>query len=678
MKAALLFAIATTTIPLVAMANGPFEVTGKPPERPPNTPDPTRPEPGAVTEVDEEALATAQPNVTLEEAVERVPGVFFQGAFNFAQDLRLSIRGFGARSAFGIRGLRVLQDGFLLTLPDGQTTIDAIDPAVLRRVTVMRGAASARWGNAPGGALLLSTHEPPRVAQIEARGLAGRYGVFRGSLQGGGTIDGTGVYVAASQLVVDGYREQSGATATLVNAKVTRALREDLDLLVVASGVWSPRSADPGGLDRLAVLDDRRQASAVNRRFDAGEDVAQGRLGVALAYAPDDDQTIVLRVMGALRSFDSAVPFRMIAFDRIHGNVALEHTLATQAGGRRLRFTTGVEAGAVTDDRQNFENLDGARGATVLDQRESVTNVGVYVDASVEVVERLALTVGGRLDLIRFALSDRFGDGSGDRTFDQLTGRIGAVYTLGPQLEVFAAVGRSFETPTMSELATPRADRAAGLDPDLVAQRVGAIEAGTRASFGPIGGELTVLSIDLDDELVRFEDETSRAFYRNAAASRRYGVEAALQATLGAGFAIAGQYTWLDAKFESYAPRGEQLGGRRVPGIPEHRAFGQVSWRREVGFGALFAAADLELVGRRFADDENAVAADRYVLVGARAAWDRSIGEAFALGVFGGARNLLAADYDANVRINATGARYFEPAPGLELWVGLRLAHVLP
>lgn len=657
--------------PALVRAEDPFELRRPPPTRPSNAPDPTQPEPGAVSEVGEEALSTAQPNVTLEEAVERVPGVFFQGAFNFAQDLRLSIRGFGARSAFGIRGLRVLQDGFLLTLPDGQTTIDAIDPATLRRVTVVRGTASARWGNAPGGAFLLYTHEPPEQTQTEARALVGRYGVYRGSLQGGGRSGSSGgVYVAASQLVVDGYRAQSGATSTLVNAKITRALSERVDLLVVASGVWAPRAADPGGLDRTSVVEDRRQASAVNRRFDTKEDVAQGRLGVAVSYAPSDDQTLVLRAMGALRSFDGAVPFRMIAFDRLHGNVTLVHTLATSAGGRRLRITSGVEAGAVTDDRKNFENLDGVRGETVLDQRDTVTNVGVYVDARVEIIERLAMTLGGRVDLIRFAVS-----ASGDRTFDQLTGRVGAVYALGSSTELFAAASRAFETPTMSELATPREGRAPGLDTALDAQRVSSLEAGGRARFGPVRGELTALYIALDDELVRFEDETARAFYRNAAESRRAGVEAALAVQLGRGFELAGQYTWLNARFESYTPRGEDLGGRRIPGIPEHRAFGQIAWRGDVGPGVLFAAVDAELVSERFADDENLVASDGYVLVGARTAWDVSLSEDWQLGASLGSRNLLAAEYDANVRINATGARYFEPAPGVEVWAGVRAAH---
>ncbi|HEX5678205.1 MAG TPA: TonB-dependent receptor, partial [Alcanivorax sp.] len=166
--------------------------------------------PGAATVVDARQTQQGQPGLQLDESLARVPGLYLQNRYNFAQGLRLSSRGFGARAPFGVRGLRINVDGFPETLPDGQSQVDAIDLEALDSVTVLRGPASVLYGNASGGVVDITTLTGADLVYPQRFSVAGGSDGYRKTnLQIGGAAGGNHHYLSLTGLRYQGQREQS-------------------------------------------------------------------------------------------------------------------------------------------------------------------------------------------------------------------------------------------------------------------------------------------------------------------------------------------------------------------------------------------------------------------------------------------------------------------------------------
>ncbi|WNG54455.1 TonB-dependent receptor [Archangium gephyra] len=453
----------------------------------PRVPTPLSRTPAAVSVVEREDIQEGRATLGLHESLVGVPGLVTQSRNNAAQDLRLSIRGFGARSAFGIRGITVLVDGFPETLPDGQSNVDSVDMGSAERVEVLRGLASSLYGNAAGGVVSITTEEGPDRPFVEARTVNGDNGLWKLNVKGGGKSGDVRWMVGASRLAQQGWRSLSGTEQVLLNGKVGWTPDGSSEWKAVLSLVDAPEAGDAGGLTRAEVEDDPQQASPLNAQYRAGESVQQGRLGLTYRRRLGEAHEVEASGFLALRRFQNALPQTVVAFDRAFNGVSLRYGNRAPLLGLRSRFTVGAEVQSQADRRKNFDNTEGQPGNVLqLDQDEGVLGLGVFAQEEWELRERLTLVAGARYDVSRYTVGDFLkedGDGTGTRTFQQPTGRLGLIWAPRAEVSVFASATQSFEAPTTTELAVP-AGTGGGLSRDLKPQRSNGVELGARGCCG--------------------------------------------------------------------------------------------------------------------------------------------------------------------------------------------------
>ena len=639
--------------------------------------------PAAISVVESEDIQQAQPTLGLDESLVRVPGIFPQNRFNFAQDLRLSIRGFGARAAFGIRGIKIIVDGIPATLPDGQSQVDSLDLGSTQRVEVMRGPASALYGNAAGGVISIITEDGPETPFVEARTTHGEYGLWKMQLKSGGQTGPLNYLFNVSRLEYGGYRDQSRTESVVFNSKMRFEIDDVSELTALINILDSPRADDPGGLSRENIETlGRRAAAPVNRDNRTGEEVSQQRFGAI--YRRDLGALHDLQVNGyfTARQFRGAIPFRVVEFDRHFIGGGVQYGYRGDLFGRRSRLTIGIDVQHQVDRRKNFNNEEGKPGDELrLNQDEKVTSVGPYIQEEIDLLDNLTLVLGGRYDNVRFKVDDFFigtgEDDSGSRTFDQLTGRFGLLYRVRPELNAYVNISQSFETPSTTELVNRPVDEQGndpgGLNPDLEPQKAINYEVGVKGqAFQRLSYELALFYILLRDELIPFEDETGRDIFRNAGKSKRYGLELGLGLNIIGGLRASLAYTFLKAEFREFIQdNGEDLDGNDIPGLPAHQVHAEIFYRHALGF---YGGFDILHVSDFYVDDDNTEKNSAYTVANLRLGYDYIL-EHWTIAPFLGIQNLFDEKYNSNVRINAFGDRFFEPAPELNVYGGLTVAY---
>jgi iron complex outermembrane receptor protein len=629
----------------------------------------------AVSVIDAATIRDGRQLLGLDEALGGVPGVYAQGRYNFAQDLRLSVRGLGARASFGIRGLRIFVDGVPATTPDGQSSVDDIDLAGLERIEVLRGPSGALYGSAAGGVLSLASEAPVEASFAEARLGAGEFGARQYRVLGSWAGEDQGALASVSRESIDGHRVNAQAERSLLNARWTGAAGEHTRLDATLALLDAPTAQDPGGLTAEQVAEDPGQAAPINLRFDTGEVVRQQRLGLTSRTAVGEDSELRLRAYAVARDFSNKLPFNATELDRRYGGLGLEYARSRDWLGRPARTLVGADLDLQDDDRLRRDNDDGVLGAVNFQQREQVESLGLFALHEQALAEAWRLDLGLRYDWLDLQARDAFladGDDSGRTRFDQLSPSLGLAYLPGPSWNAYARIASAFETPTTTELA--RADGGGGFNADLEPETAWNYELGLRARPQPnLRMELAAFLIEIRDQLVPREivGSPGRFSYENAGRSRNLGLEAALGLGGRTGWGLELAYTLQDFRYRRFTDAdGVVLDGKRVPGVPRYLLNAALSYRAPAGW---YATLEGRRVGELFAEDENAVPVDAYALAdlrlgyrGATAAWD--------YGVYAGVNNLFDADYNANVRINARGGRYFEPAPGRNLYLGLNAA----
>ncbi|MGZ8411744.1 MAG: TonB-dependent receptor family protein [Gemmatirosa sp.] len=646
--------------------------------------DPAR-APFAVSVTTRAEVQGARPGLSLDEALRAVPGVQADNRFNAALGEKLSIRGFGARTQFGVRGVKVLVDGVPATMPDGQTTLNHVELGALERAEVVRGPASALYGNAAGGVLQLTTEPAPdAVVGQRVRVVAGSDGLTRlQSTTGGRTADGSGDWLlSAGRVDYDGFRDFSAQRSTRALARAGwRGAPGELR----ATFAWVDYDAsNPGALADSARRRDPTQAFANNRRQQTGETGRHGQLGLAWRRAIGRGEGEAT-AYGLARRLDNPIPVRIVALDRQAGGARAAYTLGLGGGDSSaapVRLAIGGEWQRQRDDRQNYGNAQGARGALALDQLERVTNAAAFAQATASLGARATLLAGLRHDRVRFAAADRLvsasdPDDSGERTMQATSPSIGVNVALAPWLRAYANAAYAFETPTTTELAN-RPTGAGGFNPELEPQRARSAEGGLTAT-GTLGRslagnvQLALFRATLDDALVPFEvpGAAGRQFFRNAGRAVHQGVEGSATVAVGSALSVRAAYTGLDARFRDYTVGDSSYAGRRVPGAAPRRFDLAVTWR---GPRESLVAIEQRAQSWTFADDANRARSPGWLLTTVRAAAPavRVAGVSFA--PFAGVTNLFDVRWDAAVTVNAAGARYYEPGSPRAVYVGADLA----
>lgn len=634
--------------------------------------------PASVSIVEGLDVQGGQRGVGLEESLDRVPGVLVQSSENFAQDARIQIRGFGTRSAFGIREVRVLLDGLPETQPDGQTQIDDIDLGSIARIEVLRGPAGALYGNASGGVIQLFTEDAPPVPSATLTLSGGSYEFGKYQLKGGATAGKLSAFAFGSFLQLGGYREHSATQAGTWLGKLRYQIDDATDVTVLVNGVDTPQAEDPGGLTAAQMHDDPRQARDVNVLLDAGETVRQARLGTTLAHRGDaSDLNLYAYVL--TRDFDNSLPVTtdgIVTFNRVAPGGGGRWTWLEPWFGLEQALTLGLDVQYQDDDRSRFANDGGERGALSVRQREQVASIGPYVRQAVMPRNDLEFSAGLRWDAVFFDVdvdTPPGSDDSGSRTFEQLspTGGVRWTWLDGRpdwlrDLSTFATIGTAFQTPTTTELANPDGP---GFNPDIEPQTSVTYEIGTRARWpGDVITDAATYYIEIDDELVPFESDSGRTAFRNAGRSRRYGLELDWQARLLAPLRWSGAVTLLRSEYTSYQVGENDFAGNDEPGIPQWWIYQELRYDHPLG---LFAALEATLVDGYFVNDANDASTNAYQLVNLRVGWNLALGAHWSVAPFVGLNNLASQNYSGTTRLNALGGRYFEPAPTINSYAGI-------
>ncbi|MFN2433613.1 MAG: TonB-dependent receptor family protein [Gemmatimonadota bacterium] len=634
--------------------------------------------PRAVSVVRGEDIQLAQRTLTLDEALSRVPGTFAQNRNNFSIGERLSIRGFGARAAFGIRGIRLVVDGIPQTLADGQSVSSNIDLASAGRIEVLRGPSSSLYGNAAGGVVDITTEAPPPSPTVSTKFTAGKFDLQKYQLGLAGRSAALGYVLDANRTDYNGFRGHSRVESTLLNGRLTWDPDESSRWALVLNYNDTPVAESPGSLTRAQADSAPGQGNPRNVATASGESHQQLQGGLSYNRELTNNRALFARVYALDRAIDNPLPFAVIQLERFAGGGGLQLTDRTPLFGMGNRLTAGVDLDLQSDDRLNFENAfperPGEPGEATLDQDEQVTSLGVYVQDEAYLAADLELTLGVRYDRVRFDVEDRLlenGDDSGERTLEDVSPMAGLRYSPAPAVNLYANVATSFQTPTTTELAN-RPTGEGGFNEELEPQTATSYEVGVKGLLGErVSYELAGFLVDVRDELIPFEapGQEQRQFFRNAGSSQHNGIEASLSARPAPFLRALVAYTYSNFFFEEFATAEAEFDGNDIPGVPPHRLFAQLGWEAD-----LFAVAEAEVVDEYFVDDANTATNEGYTVVSLRGGWSGDIA-GIEWRPFIGINNVFDEEYSGSVVVNAVGARYYEPSPGRNVYGGLGVAY---
>jgi len=632
--------------------------------------------PASVGFVDKDDIQFGRQQLGLDEGMNKIPGLWMQNRYNFNQDLSISIRGFGKRSAFGLRGIRVYVDGIPNTLPDGQGSIDSIDIGSVDRAEVIRGPSSSLYGTASGGVINLYTEDGPAVPYVEARVLAGSYDFSQFQLKTGGQKNSLNYLFNLSRMNNEGYRDHSKIERTMLNSKLRYEFDYSSDLTLTFNVLDKPIADDPGGLTAAQVKANRRQAQPVNLSNDVGETVDQQQIGLLYRKAFNDNHETIFRNYHVIREFDNKVPFNSVTLDRYFVGGGIQHNYTDQFFGHNNRLVAGFDIDSQMDTRKNFANAGGSIGALRLHQDEDVFSWGVFLQNEFAITQNLELNFGVRYDEVKFDFTDYFitglnPDDSGTIEFKEWSPQVGLLWKAHDAINVYGTVSTSFETPTSTEFAAP-SGAGGGFNQALTAQTATNYEIGIKGVLpGRTSYQLSLFTMDVTDEILPAgtNPDTFATFFSNAGETKRTGIEAALTFRPLPGLDVSLAYTYSDFEFETFTVGGTSFAGNHIPGIPEQFGYIEVAYFSPSGFHAAF---DTQFADKVFVNNANSLAADKYMLSNFRMGYTTNIGDTEFTPFFG-VNNIFNQEYIGNVRVNEGNSRFFEPAPELNVFAGISL-----
>ena len=659
------------------------------------SPEPLERVPFAVSVLNRDDIVRGQATLGIDEALNNLPGVVVANRYNFSLDQRISIRGFGSRSNFGVRGLKILVDGIPQTLPDGQSQLTNVDFADLDRAEVLRGSSSSLYGNASGGVIFFQTQgaEPGPFAQrIRLQGGDGKRagdGFYKWQSWTSGRSGDVSGTLSVSQFKADGFRQHSAAEFRQLNAGGDWVVSGSTVATMRLSLADNPEAQNPGALTRAEYDANPDSAAANNLSRGADKDVQQHQLSFGVRHFDAAGNEYNVSVFGLLRDLENplAAPPDIgggpsngtyVRIDRQVAGLRLSTARGLGADEQSPRLTAGVDLQRMRDDRENLVSDAGLpTNVLFLDQREKVTELGPFAQIQWSPNERLLLSGGARFDWVNFDLTDRFladGDDSGDRSMSAVSGNIGASWSFDRRFVPYVNVSTSFETPTTTELVN-QPDGSGGFNTELGPQRAVNYEVGARGQPTPAVSYSFALFVGrVTDAIVQQEEIGGRAFFRNAQKTHNDGAEVGLSVSPVQGIRLSGAYTYARYRFVE-EPEGSGLDGNRLPGVPEH--FWRLGLRTGLTNG-LYLDADHTLSSSVASDDANTpegiVDSWGAGVTNLRVGWQGEVG-VVQLSPFVGLNNLWDRRYIGSVTLNGLFGRVLEPAPRRVLYVGTELGY---
>ncbi|MFZ4289566.1 TonB-dependent receptor family protein [Variovorax sp. HJSM1_2] len=646
--------------------------------------------PASIDRIDGQGIRLGHAQVNISESLGGVPGLAARDRQNYAQDVQISVRGFGARASFGIRGVRLYVDQIPATLPDGQGQISHVDLSSAGRIEVLRGPFSALYGNSSGGVLQVFTEEGQGAPRLTLSAGVGSDGLRRYGVQASGNSahsddgdSGVGYVVSASQFNTDGYRDHSQAERSLANAKLTLRPTDDGKLTLVANRVRLPEAQDPLGLTRAQFTANPRGVDPVALTFDTRKSMDQTQAGLVYEHRVNSANTFQVTLYGGERSTTQyqAIPVAVqlnplhpggvIALERNYGGTDLRWTWRGAAAGTPLTVVAGLSYDGLWENRRGYENFvgstTGVEGKLRRDERNHVTSFDQYIQAEWKPAPRWTVNAGLRHSGIQFDSQDHYvtaanPNDSGSAHYGATLPVLGASYALDNGMRVYASAGKGFETPTLNELSY-RPNGQTGLNFGLTAATSRSFEVGLK-SLSEQTGEWTaaVFRTETDNEIATLTNVGGRATYQNAGRTRRNGLELGWSQELLKNLRAQVAYTALDARY-SEGPSA----GKRIPGLAQNTLFASATWAPPQGWRA---GLEWRVLSQVYVNDRNSDAAAGYGMGSAFVGYLAKLG-AWEVESFVRSDNLLNKRYIGSVIVNEGNSRFFEPAPGRTWLLGL-------
>ena len=678
--------------------------------------------PAAVDVVSGRTLKEGQRGVNLSETLARVPGLNISDRNNYAQDLQISSRGFGARSTFGVRGIRLYADGIPASMPDGSGQVSHFALSSAARVEVLRGPFSALHGNSAGGVIAIYSEDAPQGLRITPSASYGSFGTWRLGAQVAGTVGKVGAAgsigysLDASQFATDGPRDHSAARRELENARIKFRLSEATTATVTYNRVNMPNAQDALGLSRAELTANPDQATPTALQFNTRKSTYQAQAGVLLEHAFSSANRGHFSAYGGERKIaqyqaitvaaqtganTATSPGGIIDLDRgFYGfDARWIHQGTINDGAYTL--TAGLARELQNEVRRGYTNFVGTQlgvlGTLRRDEDNRVANVSRFIQGEWQVLPSIKLSAGLRASRVAFNSVDHYivganGNDSGANVYKATTPAAGLVWSATGRLNFYVTAGRGFETPTFNELAYRAAGT--GLNFALKAATSRHTELGMKAQIAGGTVNAALFRADTVDEIVTLTNSGGRAVFQNAGRTQRTGVELAAMKQLGAGFTVSGAYTWINAIYRDgfftclttpcAAPTIAVAAGNPMPGIPKQSLYAELLWRAPRANSAStgtqgnflsnpYAAIEARRVSQMYVDDRNSDAASGYTLVNLRAGLEQRNSK-WTITEFFRIDNVANNRYAGSVIVNETNGRFFEPAPGRTWTAGISAA----
>ncbi|MDC4795853.1 TonB-dependent receptor [Acinetobacter baumannii] len=634
--------------------------------------------------------------VNLTEVVKGIPSLQIRNRENYAQDLQLSMRGFGARSTFGVRGIRLYVDGIPATMPDGQGQTSNIDLSSLDHVEVLTGPFSSLYGNSSGGTILTSTKEGQGKDSIELSYSGGSHDKSRAGLvlQGGAKGANEPSYVISSSYFdTGGYREHSGAEKVLNNAKLSWNLDDGSKINWVTNYV-KIHADDPQGLTHDQWNANPKQQVPFLKQFNVRKDIEQTQTGMtwskpindknelyAMAYLGNRQVTQYQSIPKSTQDASINHAGGVIDFERNYYGADFRWT-----GKELLPNTTlsvGVALDAMDEDRKGFENFNlvngqpsyGVKGNLRRDEDNTLWNIDPYLQASWQFLPTWRLDTGVRYSNVHYKSEDNYlsnGDDSGKTDYDKVLPSVALSWQILPELMAYVSYAKGFETPTFTEMAY-RPDGQSGFNFDLTASTSDTYETGLKSQNQLGDFTLAVFQTKTKDDIVSAGNSNGRSTFRNADKTLREGVEFAWNKKLWRDLIATASYSYLDATFDADIPAlgniAQVSSGNAIPGIAKNQAYASLAWQPSHG---LYGGVDVQYMDKVYVNDTNSDAAPSYSVTSANVGYAWVIGD-WKVNSFARVDNLFDKKYAGSVIVNDGNSRYFEPADGRNWSAGLRV-----
>jgi iron complex outermembrane receptor protein len=640
--------------------------------------------PVAIDLVSKENIQDGQPGMTLSESLIRVPGITAQNRTQMAQDPQISTRGFGARSAFGVRGVRVYVDGIPLTMPDGQGQPGNVDLDVVQGIEVMRGPFSALYGNSSGGVVQMLTANAPKTPELSAGVMFGSYGTEKQSVRAAGTSEGIEYLVNYSNYQSDGYRDHSANEKKQGTAKFKINLSEDTRLTTLVN--WFDQDADdPLGVTKAIIEGDRK--GVVPAAYNANTRVSRKntQVGFNLEHRINENNALTFISYVGTRDNLQILPTNATGLNARASQIEREFygtDIRWDNKGmfidRPYSFSLGTTYGKSSDDRLDTNILLNGNPINTpnRDEKNTAKNFDQYAQAKWSVLDNLDLHAGIRRTKVWLDIKDNLltvgGDNSGDVNYQKTTPVVGAVWKVTPTLNLYANYGKGFETPTFVEAAY--ATTAATSTPNLGLKPSESrnFEIGTKAFLGENTlANLSIFKTLTDDEIVIADSLNGRTAYTNANKTKRNGAEASVETRFANNVSLYGAYTLLNAKFDSAYTNA--LGttidsGNTIPGTYHTQIYGEAAWKyTPLGFRTAFEARHNS---KTYVNDTNTDSAPSYTIFNIRAGFEQKL-QNWRFSEFVRIENIFDKEYIGSVKLNDGNGRFYEPSAGRNWLIGL-------